>query len=449
MLRLAATALLALVVSLSLPVSAGEPRPLPDTAPASAGFSVERLQRLHSRLQQSIDDGQFSGFVTLIARNGSVVDVKTLGHRDLEAGLPMERDTIFRIYSMSKIVTSVAALMLVEEGRIRLNDPISRYLPAFEAPTIFTGGTEARPVLVPAKTPITVRHLITHTSGYDYGFGQAPVDRIYRRADLFSAPTMAAFLERAARLPLVEEPGQRFRYGINTDLLGAIVESVSGTPFDAFVRDRITGPLQMTDTAFVVPVEKRDRLVTLYAKDQTGRLAVPTTPLLAPPGQVESIPYPDQEGRAFPSGGGGLFSTIDDYARFGQMLLNGGELDGVRLLGRKTVESMRSNHLLFLERPTIDNGADGFGLGGAVRRHLAHGKAWPREMGADIYPHGGPLGSVGQFGWNGAATTYFNIDPEEGTMALLFAQHFPFNEHDIFGLFSTMMYAALVDAPRR
>jgi CubicO group peptidase (beta-lactamase class C family) len=228
------------------------------------------------------------------------------------------------------------------------------------------------------------------------------------------------------------------------------VENVSGTPFDAFVRDRIAGPLQMTDTAFIVPVKKRGRLVKLYAKDQTGRLAVPTAPLLAPPGRVDSIPYPDPEGRAFPSGGGGLFSTIDDYARFGQMLLNGGELDGVRLLGRKTVESMRSNHLLFLEQPTIDNRADGFGLAGAVRRHLAQGAAGAsREMGADIYPHGGPLGSVGQFGWNGAATTYFNIDPEEGTMALLFAQHFPFNEHDIFGLFSTMMYAALVDAPRR
>lgn len=434
MLRLLTASLLAILLSLPLAL-AGESRRLPDSAPASAGFSAERLQRLHTRLQQLIDEGHFSGFVTLIARNGAVVDVKTLGHRNLEGRLPMERDTIFRIYSMSKIVTSVAALMLVEEGRLRLNDPISRYLPAFDAPMIFTAGTEARPVLVRAKTPITIRHLLTHTSGYGYGFGQAPVDGLYRRADLFSAPTMAVFLERAAKLPLLEEPGQRFRYGINTDLLGAVVESVSGRPFDAFVRERITGPLQMTDTAFVVPMEKRGRLVKLYSKDKAGRLAVPTAPLLAPPGQVkESIPYPDAEGRGFPSGGGGLFSTIDDYASFGQMLLNGGELDGVRLLGRKTAESMRSNHLLFLDRPTTDNGADGFGLGGAVRRHLAYG---------------GPLGSVGQFGWSGAASTYFNIDPEEGTMALLFAQHFPHNEHDVFGLFSTMMYAALVDAPRR
>jgi CubicO group peptidase (beta-lactamase class C family) len=435
MLRRPASIAVAVVLALSLALSARESPRLPDATPAEAGFSAERLQRLHSRLQQLIDDRHFSGFVTLIARNGKAVDVKTLGLRDREAGLPMQRDTIFRIYSMSKIVTSVAALMLVEEGRLRLNDPIGRHLPAFAEPRVFTGGTEARPVLVPAKTPITVRHLFTHTSGYGYGFGQAPVDRLYQQADLFSAPTMTAFLERAAKLPLLEEPGRRFRYGINTDLLGAVVENVSGQPFETFVRDRITGPLQMHDTAFVVPAEKRSRLAMVYSKDKTGSLAIPAAPPLAAPKPAgEPLPYPDVEGRGFPSGGGGLFSTIDDYARFGQMLLNGGEIDGVRLLGRKTVESMRSNHLLFLDRPTTDNGADGFGLGGAVRRHLAHG---------------GPLGSVGQFGWSGAASTYFNIDPEEGTMALLFAQHFPHNEHDIFGLFSTMMYAALVDAPKR
>jgi CubicO group peptidase (beta-lactamase class C family) len=425
----------AVVLALSLVASAGEAPRLPDAAPAAAGFSAERLQRLHARLQDMIDEGHYSGFVTLIARNGKVVDVRTLGLRDRDAGLPMQRDTIFRIYSMSKIVTSVAALMLVEEGRLRLNDPIGRYLPALAQPMVFTGGTEARPVLVRAKAAVTVRHLLTHTSGYGYGVGQAPVGRLYQRADLFSAPTMTAFLERAAGLPLVEEPGRRFLYGINTDLLGAVVEKVSGQPFEVFVRDRITGPLQMQDTSFVVPADKRGRLAVVYSKDRAGRLAIPTEPLLATPKPAKApLPYPDVEGRGFPSGGGGLFSTIDDYARFGQMLLNGGELDGVRLLGRKTVESMRSNHLLFLDRPTTDNGAEGFGLGGAVRRHLAHG---------------GPLGSVGQFGWSGAASTYFNIDPEEGTMALLFAQHFPHNEHDVFGLFSTMMYAALVDAPKR
>ncbi|MDQ3346981.1 MAG: beta-lactamase family protein [Acidobacteriota bacterium] len=435
MLRRTASTLAAVALAVSLVGYARESPRLPDAAPAAAGFSAERLQRLHTRLQTLIDEGHFSGFVTLIARNGSVVDVRSLGLRDREASLPMERDTIFRIYSMSKIVTSVAALMLVEEGRLRLNDPIGQYLPALTEPKVFTGRTEGRPMLVRAKAPITVRHLFTHSSGYGYGFGQAPIDRLYHQADLFSAPTMTAFLERAARLPLAEEPGQRFRYGINTDLLGAIVEKVSGQPFEAFVRDRITGPLRMQDTAFVVPAEKRSRLAVLYAKDKAGRLAIPQGPLLATSKPVKDpLPYPDAEGRGFPSGGGGLFSTIDDYARFGQMLLNGGELDGVRLLGRKTVQSMRSNHLLFLDRPTTDNGADGFGLGGAVRRHLAHG---------------GPLGSPGQFGWSGAASTYFNIDPEEGTMALLFAQHFPHNEHDVFSLFSTMMYAALVDAPKR
>ena len=435
MLKRTCSAAVVVALASSFAASARQSPRLPDAPPETAGFSAERLRRLHTRLQTMIDDGHFSGFVTLIARNGRVIDVKTLGHRDREAALPMERDTIFRIYSMSKIVTSVAALMLVEEGRLRLNDPVGMYLPGLAKPMVFTAGTEARPVLVPAKTPVTIRHLLTHTSGYGYGFGQAPVDRVYQRADLFSAQTMQAFLDRAARLPLAEEPGQRFRYGINTDLLGAVVEKVSGQPFDAFVRERITGPLRMQDTAFAVPEDKRRRLAVLYSKNKAGRLAIPPpSPVAATTPVKEPLPYPDAEGRGFPSGGGGLFSTIDDYARFGQMLLNGGELDGVRLLGRKTVESMRSNHLLFLDRPTTDNGADGFGLGGAVRRHVAHG---------------GPLGSVGQFGWSGAASTYFNIDPEEGTMALLFAQHFPHNEHDIFGVFSTMMYAALVDAPQR
>lgn len=400
-------------------------QPLPASTPAAEGFAPDRLARLHARLQGFVDQGKHAGLITLIARHGKVVESRTYGLRDRERRLPMERDTIVRIYSMTKVITSVAVMMLVEEGRLRLDDPVTAYLPALAKPMVFAGGTAAAPQLTPAGRPITIRHLLTHTSGFIYGFGGGELDKAYNEAKLFQLPTLSAFLERAATLPLVVAPGERFAYGISTDLLGAVVEKVAGQPFDLFVRTRITEPLAMHDTGFTVPEHKRGRLAKLYTTGKDGSLK---------PMPVTGQPYPDELGRGFPSGGGGLFSTIDDYARFGQMLLNGGVLDGTRLLGRKTVETMRANHLVHLARPTTDGSpSEGFGLGGSVRLDRASGS---------------PLGSVGQFGWSGAATTYFSIDPVEGTLALVFAQHMPFNEHDLFGTFSTMMYAALVDAPR-
>ena len=236
---------------------------------------------------------------------------------------------------------------------------------------------------------------------------------------------MAAFLERASKLPLAQQPGQSFRYGINTDLVGAVVEKVSGQTLDAFIEARITGPLRMKDTAFVVAPEKRARVARIYTTGKSGQLEAAKAP-------VDRVPYPDEEGRIFPSGGGGLFSTSGDYARFGQMLLNGGELDGVRILGRKTVELMETNHLSGLSRQTIDaNDYDGFGLGGSVRVSLERSAR---------------LGLLGQFGWSGAATTDFRIDPRERLLMLVLTQHFPFDQHDIFWNFSTLAYAALVDA---
>jgi CubicO group peptidase (beta-lactamase class C family) len=400
-------------------------QPLPTAAPAAEGFSPERLDRLHARLQRFVDEGQHAGLITLIARNGKVVDSRVHGFRDRARQLPMQRDTIVRIYSMTKVITSVAVMMLVEEGRLRLDDPVRTYLPAFAAPKVFTGGTAAAPRVSGTDVPITIRHLLTHTSGLIYGFGSDPIDGIYTDAKVLQLPTLEAFVSQAASLPLVAPPGDRFAYGLSTDVLGAVVQEVSGEPFDEFIRRRILEPLGMTDTGFTVPESKRGRLAIVYTTGKDGGLV---------PMAFDGVPYPDPLGRTFPSGGGGLFSTIDDYARFGQMLLNGGELDGVRLLGRKTVETMRANHLAHLDRPSTDGSrSEGFGLGGSVRLDLASGA---------------PLGSVGQFGWSGAATTYFNIDPVEGTLALVFAQHMPFNEHDLFDTFSTMMYAALVDAPR-
>jgi CubicO group peptidase (beta-lactamase class C family) len=370
--RLAVISIALLIWSSAVLPARQTPR-LPDAPPAAEGFSPERLARLQARMQEVVDAGDYAGFVWLVARHGRVTDTRAVGFRDREARLPMERDTIFRIYSMTKTVTSVAAMMLVEEGRLRLDDPVGRHLPALTSPLVLTGGTEDRPVLTKPVRSVTIRHLLTHTSGYSYGFARNALDRIYQRGPLLNLPTMAAFVERVASLPLAEDPGRRFRYGINTDILGAVIEQVSGQGLDAFIAERITGPLRMHDTAFVVPATRRQRMARVYTKNDTGTLE---------PVVSEGVPYPDEDGRTFPSGGGGLFSTVDDYARFAQMLLNGGTLDGVRLLGRKTVESMRSNHLVMLDPPTRDNGADGFGLGVSVRRHVAkrHPARQPRTV---------------------------------------------------------------------
>jgi len=417
---------LALLCMLVLPAGAGGAlgQSLPTASPESQGFSPERLERLHKRMHEFVNEGKHAGIVVLIARNGKIVESRAYGMRDREQKLRMEQDTIFRIYSMSKVIASTAAMILHEEGRLKLDDPISKYLPEFDKPKVITSGTAKAAVLVAAKTPITVKHLLTHTSGYVYGFGKDPIDKIYNDSKLLQAPTMSAFLERASKVPLVQQPGKSFRYGISIDLLGAIVEKVSGQTLDAFIKARITDPLGMKETGFTVPAENRTRIAKVYTTNKKGELEE------MPPRKGE-LPYPDEEGRLFPSGGGGMFSTIGDYARFGQMLLNGGQLDGVRILGRKTVELMEANHLSGLSRETVDsNDYDGFGIGGSVRVSLARGSR---------------LGSVGQYGWSGAATTDFKIDPKEHLMTLVFAQHFPFNEHDLFSTASTLTYAALVD----
>jgi CubicO group peptidase (beta-lactamase class C family) len=396
-------------------------QPLPPAEPEELGFAPERLEKLHAMLKQHIDDGKHAGAISLIVRGGAIVDWQTYGFRDLEAKLPMEKDTIVRIYSMSKPITSVAVMMLFEEARFRLDDPISKYIPEFKEMKVFKGGTADRPESVDAKTPITIKHLLTQTSGMTYDFGNSPVEQLNKKAELWSAPTFPEFIARASKLPLAHEPGEKWTYGINTDVLGYLVEVVSGQKFEDYVAQRIFTPLGMADTGFLVPEGKRARLAKIYETGPDGKLR-PAKPIL------DSYHGP---GDGFPSGGGGLYSTIGDYARFAQMLLNGGRLDGAQILGRKTVEFMLANHLNHLAQPAISpNGGDGFGLGGSVRFDLAKGNS---------------LGSVGQFGWAGAATTYFNIDPREETITLLFIQHFPYDQHGIFHKFSTLFYQSLVD----
>jgi CubicO group peptidase (beta-lactamase class C family) len=331
---------------------------------------------------------------------------------------------------MTKIITSVAVLMLVEEGRLRLEDPIADFLPALKAPQVFTGGTAAAPQLTAVARPITIRHLLTHTSGFAYGLAQSPVDDLYRGAKVLQARSADDFVARVARLPLIAQPGDRFYYGVNTDLLGAIVEQVTGQRLGAFMKARIFDPLGMPDTGFSVPAGSRGRLATLYQRQGSGPLEAVAA--FSPTGNTaEELPYPDPDGRLFDSGGGGLFSTADDYARFAQMLLNGGELEGVRILSPKSVTTMTANQTARVAQPS--NSHAGFGLGVSVR--LDHG--------------GGALaGSIGEFGWSGAATTYVSIDPLEQMVSILLTQHLPFNQPGIFTVYSTMVNAAIVGSAR-
>ena len=411
---------LATAVLLACPALAAAP-PLPVGDPATLGFSPERLAGMERSIARFVDEGQHAGVSWLVARRGQIVSSGARGWRDIEGKRPMEMDTICRIYSMSKIVTSVGALVLLEEGRLDLADPVSRYLPEFETMQVLTGGTVEAPLLATASTPITVEQLLTHTSGLYYNFSvEPPLRTLFDEAKLGESTTLEEFSRKAAKLPLKHQPGAAWTYGISTAILGRVIEAASGQPLEDFLRRRIFEPLRIVDTAFSVPPEKRGRLAKVYhAKD--GRLA-----------EVESLFFTwVEKGKGPPLGDAGLFSTIGDYARFAQMLQDGGVLDGQRILGRKTVEFMRTNRLADLpEKHISGNLAQGFGLGVSVT--IAPGES-------------AALASPGRFGWSGAATTDCGIDPEEQIVALVFAQHFPFNEHRLFERFSNGYLQALVD----
>ncbi|MDW8310572.1 MAG: serine hydrolase domain-containing protein, partial [Verrucomicrobiales bacterium] len=304
-------------------------------------------------------------------------------------------------------------------GRFNLDDPVSNYLPEMKDMKVWTGGTADAPQLEPVKRPITIKHLLTHTSGLIYDFaGENELTKLWRRADLWNAPDLTNFIARLAKLPLKHQPGDAYTYGVNQDVLGALVERVSGQRFGAFLQARIFSPLRMTDTGFDMPAEKLSRLARTYKRTPEGRF-IEAEPIL------ETWPEP---GRGIEAGGSGLFSTAGDFARFAQMLCNGGTLEGQRILGRKTVELMTANHLVTLPEKERAERAKGFGLGVEVVTDLGR-LATPA--------------SVGQFGWYGAATTYCQVDPKERLVALAFAQHFPFNEHGFFARFQTGYYQAL------
>ncbi len=390
----------------------------------SVCLSSTRLERIRPVMQQYVDRGTFAGIVTLISRHGQVAHLECFGWRNLEARLPMTEDTIFAIFSMSKPVTSAAAMILCEEGRLRLSDPLSRYIPEYKDAKVMVPRGGADYDLLPAAREVTVHDLFTHTGGFTYGGSPTSAldrlyDEVYARFEKTAEPTLENWVRALAeaRLPLAFQPGTGFRYGISIDLLGYVIQCASGQLFEDFLQERLFGPLGMVDTAFWVPPEKADRLAFVYGPAETGGLKV-----IPPPPGVDITRKTRN-----PSGGGGLVSTIGDYFRFGQMLLNGGELEGTRILGRKTVEWMLQNHLPPGVLP-MNEPCNGFGLGGAVLLH----------PGLSNRP-----GSVGKFGWGGAANTEWWIDPAEGLQCLIMLQYMPCFTIPIVEDFAQLAYQAL------
>jgi CubicO group peptidase (beta-lactamase class C family) len=385
------------------PLHAAAP-PLPAAAASSQGMSGERLQRLDRFMRGITERGEYLGAVTLVARNGQIVDWRAYGYRDIARTDKMARDAIFRIYSMSKTVTAVAVLTLMEEGKLALEEPIGKHLPEFAAMRVFSGGTADAPQSRPVKSALTIRQLLTHTPGFaGYGDDSDEARRLLQRADLAKSADLKEYAARLAPLPLAHEPGQQFHYdGVPIQLLSRLVEVLSGMPFDQYLQQRIFTPLRMVDTGFSVPPEKRGRIADMTTTDKDGKLTLPA---------AGSVPAPGERMNPYFSGAGGLYSTAGDYARFAQMLLDGGQLDGVSILGRKTVELMMQNHLTQLNPPVTEfSAAEGFGLGGSVVLDVARR---------------GRLGSVGQYGWSGAGATYYTIDRQEKLVAILMLQHLP------------------------
>ena len=392
--------------------------------PEDVGLSGSRLYKIDHLTRRYINEGKLPGTITLVARRGKVVHLSCQGKMDVEADKDMDDDTIFRIYSMTKPVTSVALMMLYEDGRFQLDCPVSRYIPSFGRLRVFTPEG-----LVDAEREMTIRDLLTHTSGLTYGFMNAtPVDAMYREQKVEESKDLAEMVEKLGDLPLLFSPGTRWSYSVATDVCGYLVQEISDTPFDEFLREQIFEPLEMEDTAFVVPQDKVHRLAANYERTDDDGMRLVDSP--------ETSIYLNKR---IMSGGGGLVSTVTDYNRFAQMLLGKGEYDGTRILGRKTVELMTSNHLpgggdltsmgqaVFSETPYD---GIGFGLGFSVMLDPATAQI---------------LGTPGEFAWGGAASTYFFVDPGEELVVILLTQLMPSSSWPIRRELRVLAYQSIID----
>jgi CubicO group peptidase (beta-lactamase class C family) len=381
----------------------------------AVGMNARRLERIRPAMQSYIDRGVYAGINTLVARRGKVIHAGEFGWRDKEAGAAMTADTIFRLYSMTKPIICTAIMTLLEEGRFRLIDPLAKYIPAFGAVKVL----EADGSLVAPVRPIMIRDLMTHMSGLSYHFVEnAGVGKMYNDAKLLGADhSLEAVIDDLARFPLAFQPGSRWRYSVGIDVAARIIEVISGRPLGVFLRERLFEPLGMKDTAFGVPPEKRSRVAAMYGRPDVFDAGVTMgSEFLAWMAGVNdrldvSKSYPVDSPEVFVRGGHGLFSTIGDYFRFAQMLANGGELDGERVVGRKTLELMHSNYvpasLLPLEIGGLPLPGYGFGLGSRVLMDVAQSSA---------------PGSIGEFGWSGAAKTHYWVDPKEEVVGLFMTQ---------------------------
>jgi len=365
--------------------------------PESLGFSSERLGRLHNAMQSKVDDKSLAGIVTLLMRHGKVVEERSYGVKDLASGAPMTRDTIFRIYSMTKPVTGVGMMILYEEGKWHPSDPISKFIPEFAGLKVFKGVDANGAMITEAPLhPPTMAELMTHTAGFTYGlFGTSPVDKLYMSKVWSKTANLHEMMQGLAGVPLLYQPGSQWVYSVSMDIQGYIIEKISGKPLAQFMEERIFKPLRMTDTAFFVPNDKRARFATVYSGTPDGKLVV-TGEASGPKADYVSMP-------GAPSGGGGLVSTAADYARFAQMLLNHGELDGAHILSPASVALMISNHL----SPKLMTGE--FSIGNATMRP-GHGWGWDLAVFNDPAAADEVVGK-GTFYWEGAAATWFWADP--------------------------------------
>ena len=398
------------------------------TRPESVGLSTARLGRIGEAVQRRIDKGEIAGAVSLVARKGKVAHLLCQGSSDIEAGVPMRPNTLFRIYSMSKPVTAAALMTLYEEGRFKLDDPISSFIPELSRLMVVTGGTLDAPTLVPTETPVTFRHLFTHSAGlcYPNPDGQL-VEKLMAKAMLGTHHEeedvpLDEFVRRLARAPLAHRPGAAWTYGFAIDVLGRLIEVISGKTFDAFLSEKLFGPLGMKDTDFFVPQEKHGRLGKVYAPRAGGGFEV-----------VEWSTNAFSKKRLFFSGGGGLVASASDYLQFASMLLGSGELDGVRVLGRRTVDLMFSGHIpQLMGRPEILDGS-AFGLG---HTYGLGGRVLVDES-------KGLFGSLGSYGWDGLASTTFWVDRKEELVAMLLPQMIP-GPTGMHEQFRTLVYQALI-----
>jgi CubicO group peptidase (beta-lactamase class C family) len=397
--------------------------------PETVGFSSERLERLHAFMKQTVDNKQVSGVVTLLARHGKVVDFWSYGQRDIASGAPMTKDTIFRDFSMTKPVTGVAMMILYEQGKWLPSDPIAKYIPEFAHLKVFNGvGADGKPILVEPGHPPIMAELMSHTAGFTYGFfGDTLVDHMYQDVKPLQAKNLQEFIDRMATLPLLYQPGKGWTYSVSMDIEGYIVEKLSGQSLPDFMRDNIYLPLGMKDAGFFVPAEKLSRFVTEYKFDEQGKLT----------------PYLDTNvGRGYtvqpglPSGGGGMVSTAEDYYRFAQMLANGGELDGHRILSPATVKLMTSNHL----SPELLAGH--FGIGNAQMRP-GFGYGYNGAVEFDPQTANLPDGK-GTYNWDGAAGTWFWVDPTNDVVFIgMIQQQYPWPPVEYRS--RALVYQALVD----